>query len=349
MIAALNDIGQARLDRNGSRVDERVKDVKARCHNGLSMILERWREGDRAASEAEKLGEDLNEIARPLRDELLVRQGAFRELLRKGIPKEIELRVDLAAREAQIDIASFLKRKYGNYHWATLRASVRKNGAFVGARKVSLPDDLTLRFEEPLAVVWSKEILAVLRRETRRIGEDYVRLVGEIVKWARGQQARVKPQLVEALHADLKSQTNELASVGREAIDELRESVRTGPYSAVEDEVRKQCQRFVNEKKDAGTGVKNRILELLGEELARHVVDAARPAARKVLEKRFRIVEREVTEALERIPDPIAAAVNAIVNAHEVSIRRSDAKRRAAVLATGERLLAALPRTDGVP
>lgn len=347
LIEALNQIGVARLERNSRRSDERVRDAGERCRNALTFVVERWREGDRAADEAAKLRAELAEVAGPLQKELHVRQGAFRQLLRQGIPKEIQLRTEIASQQARIDIPRFLKKKYGNYHWATLRAAVRKNGAFVGARKVNLPDDLTLRFEEPLAVVWSKEILAVLRQETRRIGEDYVRLVGEIVKWAQSQGTRVKPQLVETLHADLKAQTNEIAMVGREAIDELKESVKTELYGAVEDEIRKQCQRFVKSTEDRGAGVKNRIFDLLANDLADNVVNAAHPVAQRVLESHYRRVEREVSEALNRVPDPIEAAVAAIVDAHESHLRRSDAQKRRTVIESGETLLADLDAVLG--
>jgi predicted GTPase len=347
LVGALNEIGLARFVRAERRTEERVQDAGERCRNALTFTLESWREGDRAADEAARLRADLMEVAGPLQRELHVRQGAFRQLLRNGIPREIQLRAENASQQARIDIPRFLKKKYGGYHWATLRAAVRKNGAFVGARKVNLPDDLTLRFEEPLAVVWSKDILAVLRHETRRIGEDYVRLVGEIVTWAQGQGTRVKPQLVQALHADLKAQTNELAMVCRDAIDELTESLKTELYGAVEDEIRKQCQRFVKDSRDNGSGVKDRIFDLLGNELADSVVNAAHPVARRVLESHYRRVEREVSEALNRVPDPIEAAVAAIVDAHESHVRRSDAQKRRSVIAAGEALLKALETTIG--
>lgn len=341
-VDALNKIGAARQARNAKRATERFADATGRFQNGLTLILERWREGDRAAEEAQKLREELAVVAAPLQRELHVRQGAFRALLRHSIPREIQLRTENASQQARVDISKFLRKRYGNYHWATLRAAVRKNGTFVGARKVNLPDELTLRFEEPLAVIWSKEILLVLRQETRRIAEDYVRLVGALVEWARGQGARVKPQLLEALHADLKAQTNEVASTGREAIDELKESVKTQLFGAVEEAVRLECQKFVKASKDRGAGVKARLFDLLADDLAESVVNAARPAAQRILDAHFRTVEREVSEALNRIPDPIESAVAAIVDAHQSHLRRSDAQKRRQVIEEGEGLAASL-------
>ncbi|MCE9575773.1 MAG: dynamin family protein [Deltaproteobacteria bacterium] len=338
----LASIGIARDSRLRARAVERYKDALARSRGLVDIVLEQWRAGERAAEEAARLRGELLVIAAPLEKQMYVRQGQFRELLRNGMPREIKLHTDNAANEARRDILKHLK-KYEHYPWATLRAAVRKGGAFVGARKIDLPNELTLRFEDPIAVVWSERILAELRRATRQIAEDYADLVGQIVNWARAQGGRVRPAVVEALHNELKAQSREVAEVGKEAIAELKERVKSEIYEYVESEVRKGCQSFVRRKSDVGRGVRDRMLDFLRDDLADAIVDAARPAAQKVLETNFKRVEKEISEALARVQNPIQQAVDSIVSEHETHVRRSDAQRRVQVLAKGNAVLESAP------
>ena len=62
---------------------------------------------------------------------------------------------------------------------------MRRGGAHVARVNkeelhVNLPNELALRFEEPIAVVWSKHILTSLRKRTAALGGDYVALVAEV-------------------------------------------------------------------------------------------------------------------------------------------------------------------------
>jgi hypothetical protein len=341
-IRLLASIGEERVRRLRARAIEQYNNARTRASAAIELLVEQWRAGERAAEEAARLRAELLRVAEPLEKQMLVRQGQFRELLRNGIPREIEAHTKSAADDARRDILRHL-RKYEGYHWATLRAAVRKNGTFVGARHVDLPNELTLRFEEPLAVVWSHKILVELRRATREIAADYASLVGQIVEWARAQGGRVKPAVVEALHGELEAQAKDVGDVGKEAIGDMKERVKTEIYKMVEAEVRKQCMRFVKKRADEGPKVKERLLNFLREELADAVVDAARPAALKVLETNFRRVEKEIVAAVGRAANPIQQAVDSIVSEHETQVKRSDAQRRRHVLASGEAALGALP------
>ncbi|MGN6110782.1 MAG: dynamin family protein [Kofleriaceae bacterium] len=341
-MAWLSSIGRERDARLRNRAIERYAEAHGRAKGVLEIVLDQWRAGERAQEEAARLRAELLKVAEPLEKQMLVRQGQFRELLRNGMPREIRARTEIAANNARQDILKHLRR-YDKYHWATLRAAVRKGGAFVGAKQVDLPNELTLRFEEPIAVVWSQKILAELRRATRDIAQDYADLVGQIVDWAKQQGRKVKPAVVEALHSELKVQSKELAEVGKEAIADLKERVKTDIYAHVEGEVRKKCQAFVRRGAAEGAGVRDRMLSFMRDELADAIVEAARPAALKVLETNFRRVEKEITAALGRVDNPIQQAVNCIVSEHETQVKRSDAQRRTHVVAKGSEILSAIP------
>ena len=129
----------------------------------LELIAALWQEqGAIAEREAGALRVELDEFLTPLLRELEVRQGGFREFLRNGIPTQIESRVAEATLMARNDITKYLRRLEG-LHWATLRATVPTQGGMgsgSAGKHVNLPNELTLRFEEPVAVVWSRNILS---------------------------------------------------------------------------------------------------------------------------------------------------------------------------------------------
>src|SRR5204863_8840872 len=138
--------------------------------------------------------------------EFVVRKGQFREFLKRTMPKRIGALVMRAKDSARTEINRFL-RSLRNARWATLRASVRREGTFFGARHINLPDDFARKFVEPVAEVWGKSIIQEIRRRTREFAADCERLVTNLATWCREQGARVPPSLLdaqlEALRADI--------------------------------------------------------------------------------------------------------------------------------------------------
>lgn len=347
LTTALGKVASDHAARLDARLLRASLDFAERARAAIELCRTQWEQDARAEQEAERLREELEAFLNPLRREFLVRQGGFREFLRSTIPEQIELRIKgEAAVSARAEIDRYLRR-FDEYHWATLRATVRRFGAFLGSKHVDLPNELTLRFEEPVAVVWSKHILAALRRRTAALGEDYVQMTAHIVDWALSQGARVQPKLIEALHEELKAETKDLADVGKKAIDELKESVKAELYGKINEQVRRRCQKFIDEKLHQGPGVKQRILHFFREELVASVVEAATAAAVRVLTDNYRVVELEIGELFGRYRNPLDTGAEAIVSSHATSIKRSDAQRRRRVLEEAEGALAALPAAEG--
>src|SRR3954447_26950039 len=108
-------------------------------------------------------------------------------------------------------------------HWKTLQAAVRREGTFYGSRHINLPHDFALRFEEPVAEVWSREILVEVRRETREFAEYQSSAVTQVLNWARRQGVRTSTRLLEALVEAVKQHRQQVNAVGKEAVDELRD------------------------------------------------------------------------------------------------------------------------------
>lgn len=277
----------------------------------------------------------------PLRKELYVRQGGYRTFLKKTVPQRIADLVNSASLRANAQINRYLIR-LGSSHWATLRASVRRGGRYSGASDINLPLECALRFEEPIAELWGKEILRDIRQETRNYVSDCVRLVEEVSVWALGQGARVQPKLVEAQRDAIRADAKKLESVGREMVKEIREEAKNKLISSIEGPIKRRCDSFVKKNCDVGIGVKRRILELYIN-MADEVTDAAQEPAARILQKLFKEVETEILEAFKEHENPLDALAESIVASQESYVKHSDAQKRNRILGELDEIFNGLP------
>ena len=326
-----DDFRAIALDRRQRALDAfqtHVGALRQKLLTTLELIEARWESDGEVAGEAGHLAEEVDELLEPLKEELSARRASFREFLRETAPALIETAVLSAGEEARKDIARFLRR-FRDYHWGTLRAAVRRGGTFLtGAKPVDLPNELTLRFEDPVAVAWSKEILPKTRKRTSDLGADYLQIQGEILVWARGRKLKLSDRVMGELQEQLKGDVDGFKRVGKDAIDELKTRVKEEFYSRVEKRIRRTCERFVESKKNEGPGVKRRILDFLDDDLTNAVLEAASPAAQALLMSSFKGVEEEINESLRRLPNPIMAARETILSRHEEQRQRADEKLR---------------------
>jgi Dynamin family len=323
MAIALNHERRKRLERTRSLFFSSV------C-SSVRVIHEQWIRDMHVKEEEAALREELNVFLEPIRKEFNTRRGEFRGFLRETIPAEIGKLV----MEARIPAEAAIDRYHSSLkdaNWATLKAAVRRGGTFDGARNIDLPHDFALRFEEPLAEIWGKKLLQLIRKRTKTYAEDCVALVEKVLDWAKGQGARVNSKLLEAQHEQIKAAAEQLTALGKELINEMREEVKNRLVSSIRTPIRKRCQVFVAKNQHIGPGVKNRVLDLFGK-LAAEAVDAATDPARDLLTTRFKEVEKEIAKVLRSDEDPINSAADAIVESHEAIVRRSDAQRRKTVL-----------------
>jgi hypothetical protein len=296
----------------------------------VSVLEARVHEDTRADAEVRALREDFERFSAPLGKELVARKAAFREFLKQAVPAEIQAAVMEATDEVQEQLRRHLL-KYRGYPWQTLRATIRRGGAFVGARTVDLPMELTLKFEDPITLLWSKTILSNLRRRTRDLANDNVRIGDQVVAWTRAQSGpRVPPRIAELLEDDLRTDVSQLASVGKDAIEELKERVKHTLFEVSQRRIRQACEEFVNNQQDVGLGVKQRMHEFFESELPARLIKATRPAALKVLTDSYDAVQAEVVDALKTLVDPVARANELVVERHASAIlkRNQDERER---------------------
>jgi gas vesicle protein len=218
----------------------------------------------------------------------------------------------------------------------------------LGARHIDLPRDFSQTFEEPIAEAWSQTILKQVRSRTKEFADDCIGLVEQMVAWAREQGTRVQPKLIEAQQEAIRTDAKQLASVGREVVNDLRDRVKEDLVKAIEGPIRKKCRAFVERNADVGTGVKNRILDLF-DELADEAIESATAPAKRVLLENYRTVEREIREIFKAHQNPLESAESALVSSHEDYVKRSDAQKRNLVLREIERIIEDRPELFELP
>jgi len=310
--------------------------------NELSIIAEQWRERTRAAEEADTLSVALTAILEPKKNEYDRRLGAFREFLDQTVQEKIKTLVLEARNEAETEVNNYLLSLQGA-HWATLRAAVRRDGCFYGARSINLPDDIANYFQEPMAAVWGQKLLRDIRARTSELSKDIADMVEDICVWANTNSgARVNAQLLDTQRLRISNQAAQMKQVGKEAVDDLRKSVKEKLLNVIRKPIKAACEEFVSKGDDIGPGVKSRILSIF-RVLANQATLSAQKPAIEVLQSNFGRVRVEIHEAFEKWGDPIQETGDLIVERQEQRGRRSDAQKRNRVLAELKKVLAGSP------
>ncbi len=335
LIEALRNLARQRSEKQRGHMEAESDRFFRRVRARLQVIRTQWENELHAADDADALRARLEEFIeeKKLRARFSNRQGAYREFLKSTLPTLISQKVTEASLKARDEVYAYMQ-DLQFYRWNTLKAAVVRGGTYAGSRHIDLPKDIALRFEEPIAESWGKTLLKEIRRRTKEYAEDSVSLVEEILVWAKQQGAKVKTTLLEAEIELIRDDAKQLNTVGKEAVDDLRQKVQAGLIKKIEPKIRRKCDEFVKEGEHIGPGVKDRILRLF-RKLSNDAVDSATEPAIELLTEKFREVEREILAVFKEHKehnDPIEAALNAIVASHEQRIEREDRKKKQAVL-----------------
>jgi hypothetical protein len=342
MIESLGSLRRAQYDAQLAKV-QAYRDVLLQgALSAIRLIEAQWEDEHRREEEVAQLRMDLENFIEPLRKEFHVRQGQYRGFLKKQIPNRLVDLVALSKEKARNKIQKYLSR-LGESHWATLRASVRRGGRFSGASEIDLQREFALRFEEPIAEAWGREILKDIRKETRDYAAASLEMVDQVAEWAHDQGARVQQKVVDAQCEAIRNDAKKLEAVGREMIKEVRDKNASLLIDTIDGPIRRKCRKFVDENGDVGPGVKNRIL-MVYDKLADEVVDAAEKPAIRILTELFQEVETEILDAFSGHQNPLDAISEAIVDSQQKYLDRSDKQKRARVLNEIHDVLSSLPK-----
>lgn len=297
----------------------------------LQMIGAAWRQEDRAVEEAERLERELAPILAEKREEYSRRASAFREFLNETVQAKIEALVLEAREVAEQDVRNYLFALQG-VHWATLRAAVTRGGCYYGSTAINLPDDISGYFQGPMAAVWGQKLLRDIRKRTSDLASDIEQMVNELCEWAKVHGgASVDKRLLEAQQERIKALSAQMQAVGKEAVAELRDSVKSELTTVIRKPISAECKKFVDQGDHIGTGVKSRILDLF-RTLATQATNSAKAPAMKILQTNFLAVRDEIQAEFKKGGDPIQGTANLMVERHEAKVRRSDAQKRGPIL-----------------
>jgi GTP-binding protein EngB required for normal cell division len=311
--------------------EQQLSEVLQRFQNTLAsafrLVRSRFEDTESVSRETERIAKALEDAATPKREERHLRVGAFREFLEATVQSRIRELVLEARQVAQDEVGDYL-RSMRNAHWATLRAAVRRGGAYVGTRAINLPIDIADRFQEPLAAVWSQRLLKDIRKRTGELASDMSRMVEEVCSSAAADATlQTDASLLEDQKARIADRVAVMKQVGKEAVEELRQSVKQRLTEVIQVPIRKACQGFVTKGDDIGPGVKQRILDLF-ETLAKEATTAAQAPATRVLQQNFSKVRGEINEAFESWGDPIQETVDIILKRRSEALLALNAEQR---------------------
>ena len=133
-----------------------------------------------------------------------------------------------------------------------------------------------------------------------------------------------------------------MKTVGKEAVDELRDTVKKELSKTIRGPIKSACEKFVRDGNDLGPGVKYRVLELF-HQLSETSTRAAKEPAIRILTENAARVRADIQNELKKGGNPIQDTVDLIIEKHEDRVRRSDAQRRKGVLHEVQAVIVAFP------
>ena len=340
--ASLMALAQSERDLRTRQMNDLQQRLMLSTLNEMELIEAVWQEDNRAAEEAERLQLALNDVLVPRKEEYRVRAAEFRNYLKETVQARIETLVMEAREEAEKEVRRYLSQlQYA--HWATLRAAVRRGGTFYGNSHINLPDDISAYFQEPMAAVWGQKLLRDIRKRTTELSNDIEQMVSEICEWAKeNADVQLNRKVLDAQQARIAALSAQMKAVGKEAVDEMRETVKNELTKTIRQPIKRACDKFVQEGDDIGPGVKYRILTLFGD-LALKATTAAKEPAIRILSEKATVVRQEIQQEFKKGGNPLQDTADLIVQRHEDRLRRSDSQKRKAVLSQVGAALQACP------
>ena len=340
--ASLVTLAQREADRQRLAIEEITEQLSTSLISEMQLIEARWKQENRAEEEAQRIETALTPILTLKKEEYRARAASFRNFLDETVQAKIEALVLEAQIAAEKDVKDYLVSLRGA-HWGTLRAAVRRGGTFYGSRNINLPDDIAGYFLEPMAAVWGQKLLRVMRSKTADLANDTVQMVQELCVWAvENGGETVKKTLLQAQQDRIAALANQIKTVGKEAVDELRQTVKSELSTTIRSPIKSACEQFVMNGNDIGPGVKMRILELFAD-LAQVATTAAKDPAIRILQENANRVRIEVQQELKKGGDPLQDTADLIFESQEARVRRSDTQKRRIILAEVDEVIKGFP------
>ena len=341
LLESLRELQRERGESLLARVRTEAQNLTEASLALVSTVAARWEEREAAAREVERLRDAATAFLGPLREQVAARRGGFSTFLQltrtRTIPDTVEIALGVVARDLGAAAARLTER-----HWASLRAAVRRGGAY-DRRDINVGAELGTRAEAPIAEAWVKRILATVRTETSKQVDVEARILDDVVAWARGEA----PSQVDHLVAErdgVRAESRALATVGETLLSDLRKAVRDHLAEQIEKAVMAACERFVDDGRDVGAGVAGRVRVFMATELVAAVVAALKKPTVLFLTNQYAGLEQGIRARFEKRQDPARLAFDILIPSERSRAAVEDRARRAVVLAGVARVRASAPQ-----
>jgi predicted GTPase len=319
---SMRDLAAQHLEEITATATKAVTKLLSSVHRGINGVLEDV-EGTHYTKRMEETRARLNAFIAPHEKDLHRRQGQLHARLRETIPATIEKEVTRGVSMANRSVSEWLV-VLQRTHWSTLRATVRRGGVRVGRRTVDLPNELALRFEEPIAVIWNRSVVEAMKAALQTFVAEFQRTVDAVVKWAGSSDVNIEPKRIERYRADVSESLNRLLELGNAGAISLRDQVKQHLHETMETTIRTECQRFVESGMDKGTGVGQRVVAFLKDAIATATRAAASEAC-QFLVQTYQGVITNVSAEFSRASEALGGAQSALIGERPGSeARRKD-------------------------
>lgn len=324
--SSLVHLAEQEHQRYANKLHAIVRRVSSALKSEIRIIKNKWKEQKRVAKEIEQISEDFQSFFSQKKDEYERRIGSFHQYFEGTVPAEIGRLVAKARVVAQQEINNYLK-SLEDTHWATLKAAVKKGGTFDGSRNIDIIGNIIQKFQEPIAAIWSQNILKGIRLKTFDLSKDIEALVGELCTWAeKNATINISPKLLKNQKTLMAVRASRMNQIGQDAVDDLRNVIKARLTVAISQPIRVACKNFIEAGDHEGTGLKQRIL-ILFQSLSRSSTADAEKAAIAVLQERFNGVRKETREAYQKLGHPLEETKNLILGKHREHIEPDNQKR----------------------
>ena len=336
---AMRSLARRHVDDITNSTSKVIDSLIASINRGALGVLENLEGTAQVQRLEEETRARLAAFIAPRERDLALRQGSLRERLRETIPATIEREVMRGVSVADKSVGEYLATLQKT-HWSTLRATVRRGGVRIGRRTVDLPNELALRFEEPLALIWNRSVVNALKAALDGFAKDVHRTLEEVVKWAQSPEAKLDAKRVERYRDDIAANLARLSDLANTGAALLREQVKQRLHETMEATIRRECQRFVESGMDRGTGVSHRVIAFLKDAIGTATRAAAAKASKFLVDTYQQVVANVSTE--------FAQASNALTHAQSLLLgdrRASDVGR----VEDAQRVRALISRVPALP
>lgn len=313
---------------------------------GLGAISDELSATDLQRQRAHELRARFEQLTDSLEKELSARTGALREKLRETIPLVIEREIRAAVTAARKRQVQYLRQLKG-LHWATLRASIRRGGTFVRGKEgkgdslqIDIANELALRYEAELALVWNRAVVEETRKAFSAHAVDVERVLGKVVAWASEPSVQLESSAVDRYRSDVASSLERLSGIAERRTEQLRDQIKQHLHQHVEDGVRVRCQDFLEKKLDVGAGVLRRAQDML-DELPETLDPKVEKMAGKFLTEVYKLTISDLVDQFAKVADPLARAGQLLL-AEPAAPSSEELARRASELLQVRRVLGEL-------